>query len=596
MTSAVEFSGLSIADDAGRLVVADLDLSIPSGHFHALVGESGSGKTTVALSALGFIARGLRRTAGEVRIGNDDAFDQAASHRGRVVTYVPQEATTALNSRQRVGQTLERMRAKHPTSAAEVGDLLTMVGLPSDAGFIRRFPHQLSGGQQQRLAIAAALAPEPDVVVFDEPTTGLDAVVQRELLDEIQRLWQRRHFSAIFITHDLQVAEWIADDVSVMLNGRIVESGTVSRVFSSARHHYTTALLQASPKLEPGHRLVGPNDLRPPATEPGGCGFYDRCQAATGDCIGLRPLPMSRAADDHWALCAHPTVQTTSASTPAEPKSEVEASQPSSKEPLLVVSGLKAHYGRGRKRVDVLVDVDLTIDRGEALAVVGESGSGKSTLARCLAGLHHDREGSIALDGVSLPSRARQRTPTQLQRIQMVFQNPASSLNPLRRVVDAVALTGIQLLGLTRAAAIDRARELLDDVRVPQELFERLPTQLSGGQRQRVAIAQALLAEPDLLICDEITSALDVSVQAGIVELLQDIGSKRDLSVLFITHDLGVVASLADHTIVLEQGHIVERANTLDLYHAPKHDYTKALLQARSGPLEARDRQLRETT
>lgn len=520
---AIRVDGLTITDLGGTNVVDGVSIEVGAQEIHAIVGESGSGKTTVALAMLGHVAPGLRHTSGTAHIGDADMLgaDETGRQtlRGARITYAPQEATSALNPRQRVGPTLERMRMKHrERDPAPIAELLELVDLPTTAEFRRRFPHQLSGGQEQRLSIAAALAPQPHIVVFDEPSTGLDAIVQAQLLDTIIRLQDQIGFAAVFITHDLHAAERISRRVTVMRAGRVVETGESAEVFGNPRHLYTRALLDASPAV----------DRAPPAAN----------------------------------------------------SVAVERSLVGTTGTVLDVRTLDASFGRANKAAPVLRGISLRVGRGERMAIVGESGSGKSTLARCIAGLHREWTGSVEIAGEAMEPDVRRRTSAQLQRVQMVFQNPASSLNPARRVLDAVAMTGRMLRGLPKSQARAEAEELLDAVDLSSKFHRRRPNSLSGGQRQRVAIAQALMAHPDLLICDEVTSALDVSVQAEVIDLLQRLSDERGMALLFITHDLSIVPSIAHHTVVLRHGVIVEGGTTAEVFTRRSHPYTRALLAA----------------
>jgi peptide/nickel transport system ATP-binding protein len=580
--SLVNVDGLSVETVAGAPIVEDVSFSLAAGEALGVVGETGSGKTTTVMAMLGYSQPGATITRGDVRVG-DVRMTTAKGReqrklRGRVVSYVPQNPAGSLNPSMRVKDAIQEMLRAHQTNgtAPPVRDALERVGLPGSAEFQRRFPHQLSGGQQQRVCISVALVCEPPVVVLDEPATGLDVVTQARLLDELVRLRQEAGVSMIYVTHDLAVVAGFADRIAVMYAGRIIETGPTAEILQQPKHPYTRGLLNSIPdharprRLEPiGGVAVGVGD------RPRGCAFAPRCPLRIDECDAAVPA-LRFVGELHATRCIRPDhVEPPKSLPPA-----LERAQSRQATPLLSVSNLRAEH-RGRGEVVVAAsDISFNINRGECVALVGESGSGKTTIARTLAGLHRLSAGQVILGGEELAADARRRSRVQRQRIQIVFQDPSDALNPRHAARSAVARPAQILRGLSRAEADAEAERLLDLVRLPKGIGERYPAELSGGERQRVGIARALAAQPEVMICDEITSALDVSVQAAVLNLIADLRESLGLSLLFITHDLGVVSTIADRVLVLEQGRIVESADTLDVLMNPQHPYTKSLLAA----------------
>jgi peptide/nickel transport system ATP-binding protein len=570
-------------EDTGRAIVELVSIEVRRGEIVALVGESGSGKTTAALAALGYARPGVRIGGGEILVADKPILRLPPSRqrrlRGRLISYVPQDPGSSLNPGMRVGDQVATVLREHfPSrgSEAEVEAVLKRVGLPSDRAFRRRYPHQLSGGQQQRVAIAVALACDPAVVVFDEPTTALDVITQAGILSEIDRLRRENEIAMIYVSHDLAVVATLADRIAVMYAGRIVEEAATAELLARPRHPYTRALLSSIPDHASSRRLRGIEGTAPaPGERSPGCAFAPRCSLRVAHCTESVPQ-LEAAGHDHlvrcfeWERTPPIVVEPSSERVPGAAKSE----------PLLRVEALSAvHEVRGGSVVAVQ-DVSFAIRAGEAVALVGESGSGKTTIARCVVGLHAPFGGRILLDGRPLPPLATQRPREALRRVQMVFQNPYESLNPRWRIGDGVARSAQVLCGLRRAAAEREAAELLARVRLPAAMFARYPSELSGGERQRVAIARALGARPELLVCDEITSALDVSVQAAVVELLEELRSEMSLSLLFISHDLALVASVTDRVLVLEHGILREEGEVRRLLAAPTDPYTQQLVAA----------------
>jgi peptide/nickel transport system ATP-binding protein len=579
-TTAVAIDGLRIDLVAsGADIVEAIVLKVHPGEVLGLVGESGCGKTTVGMALLGYTRPGGRVTGGEILIDGSPLSAMSTGDlrrlRGGTVSYIPQDPGTALNPALRIGRQLSEMLEVHTPDAPEeerqarVRQTLEEVALPSDDAFLRRYPHQLSGGQQQRIAIAMAFACRPHVIVCDEPTTGLDVTTQARVLETIRDLCRSHHVAAVYVSHDLAVVAELADQVAVMYSGRIVERGPREVIFARARHPYTRRLLRAVPDLEGRRAVLGIGGRAPlPGDRPQGCFFAPRCDLAIDVCHQVFPeatefeaghiVHCYRAADAPSEL---PT--TGSLAPPAEAGDEV-----------LAIENVNARYGAK----PVLFDIDVAVRRNECVALVGESGSGKTTLARCIAGLHSQYTGEIKLGGDRLAESARKRTKLARKQIQYVFQNPYASLNPRRTVGQTIARQLQLFFPGNRRETGRKVADLLERVALSSAAARRYPDQLSGGERQRVAIARALAAEPSLMVCDEITSALDVSVQAAIVELLRDLRIETGLSMLFITHNLALIRTIADRVVVMTDGRIVESGTTLNVFTSPQAEYTGKLL------------------
>lgn len=576
----LEARDLRVEIEDGTPIVHDVSLSLRSGEILGVVGESGSGKTTTALAMLGYTMEGVKLTGGEVTVAGERfdgrREDEMRRLRGRLVSFVPQDPGIALNPSLRIGAAMRDVVQTHwqrgPIEEA-VRTALHRAELPDTPEFVARFPHQLSGGQQQRVCIAMALSCEPPVVVLDEPTTGLDVVTQARILEEIERLRDDLGVSMIYVTHDLAVVAQVADRVAVMYSGRIVEQGPVADVLERPRHPYTRGLLLSIPDHHSPRQLEAmPGVAAGVGADLPGCAFAPRCPLRIDRCEERVP-DLEIAGAGHVARCIRWADTPALAFQPAATAPERTAA-----EPLLQVAGLNAEYRSRRETVRVVDDVSFTVERGSCLALVGESGSGKTTIARVVAGLHPPVAGSIRLGEQTLAGAARKRTVDQRRRIQLIFQNPADALNPRHTVRSTIARPARQLRGISQQQAEAEVDELLDQVRLPRRLAGRYPGELSGGERQRVGIARALAARPDLLVCDEITSALDVSVQAAVLELLADLRADLGLSLLFITHNLGVVSIVAESMIVLEKGVICEHGDVRTVLSEPEHPYTQRLL------------------
>jgi peptide/nickel transport system ATP-binding protein len=575
--------GLGVGIERGPEIVEDIAFALQPGEVLGLVGESGSGKTTVAQALLGFTRPGVTIRSGSVRIAGNEIIGTEErvlrGLRGRLISYVAQDPATALNPSIRLEDQVREMLDVHDRygdSRSQIAEILERVHLPSDRDFMRRFPHQLSGGQQQRLAIAVALACGPPVVVLDEPTTGLDVVTQARILDEIGRLQRESGVALVYVSHDLAVIAEIASRVAVMYAGRVVEDGPAATVIAAPRHPYAVGLISSVPDHLVPRRLGGiPGVAVGVGDRPPGCAFAPRCTQRIPACDEAMPA-LARIAEGHLVRCIR---WQTTPPLRINPRADLTHSlegQP----PVLSVEALRAEH-RARHGVVVAADgVTLSVAAGECVALVGESGSGKTTIARCVVGLHAPSRGRILLDGAQLRPLARQRSREERRSIQIVFQNPYDSLNPRRSVEDAVTWPLRSLRGQQASEANAEVKTLLERVRLPARIATRFPAELSGGERQRVAIARALAAGPSLLVCDEVTSALDVSVQAAVLDLLAELRRDLELSMLFITHDLGVVSSVADRVLVLEVGVLCEEGSVNEVLSAPKNDYTRRLIAA----------------
>ena len=562
----------------GPPVVTGVSFAVRPGELLGLVGESGSGKTTVALALLGYTRRGLSVSGGEICLDGVDLLrltpGELRQVRGAKVSYVPQDPAAALNPALRIGYQLRETLRVHAGIAddpeARILEVMREASLDATADMLRRYPHQLSGGQQQRVGLAMAFACRPSLIVLDEPTTGLDVSTQRHVLDTVRSLCRGYGVAAVYVSHDLAVVSELVAEVAVMYAGRIVEAGATTMLFPKPLHPYTRGLLASVPTPESAKRLTGiPGQQPPPGHRGPGCAFAPRCDLALDQC---------RVREPEQVVLAGRTVRCLRVAQVAAGRTERAPLAPAAAAPqgavALSLRGVSASYGS----VPVLSGIDLDVPSRACVAIVGESGSGKTTLARCVIGLHQNWTGEITLQGVRLAQGARDRPKEVLKRIQCIFQNPYTSLNPRKTVGQIVAEPLHRFLGLSRSEQTERVVGVLDDVSLGGGFLSRYPDQLSGGERQRVAIARALVVEPDLLVCDEVTSALDVSVQAVIVELLRTVQAQRDLAMIFITHNLALVRSVAQSAVVLRQGEVVEAGPAERVLAHPSSRYTARLM------------------
>ncbi len=581
-----------------RLVLRGLDIAIPPGGTFGLVGESGCGKSTAAMAAMRYLPRNGRVDAGRILVGGRDlyALPGAALRdlRRRSVSMVYQDPGRALNPTIRVGAQLAEVYALDGAAPEEArGRALAMLGrvrIADPGSVMERYPHQLSGGMQQRVVIAMALAVKRELIVLDEPTTGLDATVEAEVLDLVEVLRRENGTAVLFIGHNLEVIARMCARVGVLYAGRLVEEGPTRDVFDDPRHPYTVGLLRCLPRRGldrrrerldtiPGFLPSGPL-LSPGA--PDACVFAPRCGLARETCRTeappLIPLGSGRASRCHFHAEAPDLPRRGSPEVPPPGTAGASLDRPPAPGPLLSVRGLDMTFRQGRHAVAALRDIAFDIAPGETLGLVGESGSGKSTLARILLGLTVPDAGSaLTLDGAPLPPLGRRR---DLASVQMVFQNPDSALNRAHAIGRIIGRALFKLAGLRGAAKRDRTLALTRGVQLADPYLAAKPRQLSGGLKQRVAIARAFAGRPKLVVCDEPTSALDVSVQAAILNLLADLQESQGVSYLFISHDLAVVRYVSDRIAVLYLGRLMEVGPAARVFAGPHHPYTEALLSA----------------
>jgi peptide/nickel transport system ATP-binding protein len=581
---AVVVTDLRIAlADNDTAVVQDVSFGIAPGEVLGLVGESGSGKTTVGLALLGHARRGLRIAGGSVRVGEVEVLElgdeQRRRLRGSVISYVPQDPASSLNPALRVGIQLSEVLDAHLERGGErdhserLAEMMREVALPDDPKYLRRYPHELSGGQQQRIGLAMAFANRPRLIVLDEPTTGLDVTTQAHVLSTVRELSSAHQVAALYVSHDLAVVAALARRVAVMYSGRIVELGTSEQLFKAAGHPYTRRLIGAIPRLTGGRSLLGIPGHAPSTTRrPPGCAFAPRCAMRVGECdLAMPDLTVVGQAHEVRCIRAADVLAQPVTRTGDLVDLDLSSSGPT---PVLAMVGMTCSYGR----TPVVHNVELALAPRECLALVGESGSGKTTTARSVAGLHRNWTGQILLRGVPLEPSARDRTRDARREIQYIFQNPYGSLNP-RHTIGDIVRQPIELFGTASGRDVDvKVGDMLERVSLTAAYARRYPDQLSGGERQRVAIARALVCEPTVLVCDEVTSALDVSVQAAIVELLGGLQRDLGLSMLFVTHNLPLVRSIAQRVAVMSEGRIVELGPVEDVLNAPRDDYTRRLL------------------
>jgi peptide/nickel transport system ATP-binding protein len=599
--------GLQIEFTTSRGIVRAVDgvsWSVQPGETLALVGESGCGKSVSALAVMRLLPKPAGRIAGgKIMFQGQDLLTLTESEmrerRGRDIAMIFQEPMTSLNPVLTIGMQLAEPLKIHLGMSDEQArtrsiELLGLVGIADAERRLSQYPHHFSGGMRQRVMIAIALTCNPRLIIADEPTTALDVTIQAQILELMKDLSRRLGITLVLITHNLGVVARYADRVAVMYAGRMAEEGPAARVFGAPRHPYTVGLLRSVPRLDRARggmleTIEGapPNMLSPPE----GCRFAPRCRWRREVCAtdpALREVAPDQSSACHFAEEMPPA---------AQPLNDTALAGPNAEQTLLEVKGLAKHFPvrlrgifGGTAMVRAAQDVSFTIARGETLGLVGESGCGKTTVGRVVLQLENATAGQILFDGEDLATVSSSRMKALRTRIQVIFQDPYSSLNPRMTVGGTISEPLRKRLGFTADASQKRVAELLDQVGLLREMAERYPHQLSGGQRQRVGIARALAMEPDFIVCDEPVSALDVSIQGQIVNLLAELQARLGIAYLFIAHDLAVVRHLSHRIVVMYLGRVMESADRDELYATPLHPYTQALLDAAPIPDPAVER------
>jgi peptide/nickel transport system ATP-binding protein len=594
--------------DAKVTAVQGVSYEVYPGETLGVVGESGSGKSVTVMAALGLLGDTVPSTiSGRALLGGEDLLTMTSRRRrevlGHDIAMVFQDPISALNPVQRIGDQIAEVVRIHDRSVSKQAaqqravELLEMVGVPHPAVRARQYPHEFSGGMCQRAVIALAIANRPKVLIADEPTTAVDVSVQAQLLEVLRTAAQETGAATVLISHDMGVIAEMADRVCVMYGGRVMESGPVERVFDRPSHPYTAGLLACIPRLGDPIARLSPIPGQPPTPrELGkGCAFAPRCLHRQGreECVTTQPqlvLLEGGQRDAVQAAChfVDEPVRIPAPVLAVAPRTEPEPETPA--EPLLQVRDLVKEYpirsgllGRKTGGVRAVQGVSFEIRPGETLGLVGESGCGKSTTSRMLMRLDEPTSGSILFDGDEVTTASSGRLRDLRRRMAMVFQDPKASLNPQLSVGGNVA-EPLRVAGWSHSSRRDRVLEVFDQVGLARHHLNRKPTELSGGQRQRVAIARALALSPKLLIMDEPVSALDVSVQAQVLNLLADLKAELNLAYLFVSHDLSVVRHVSDRVAVMYLGRIVEVADRDDIFERPRHPYTRALLRSVPSP------------
>lgn len=509
----LEIKGLNIvSDQSGDPILKDISLELKRGEVLGLIGESGAGKSTIGLASMGYAREGCTLAAGSIKLNGQELFNARPQLlrkiRGVKIAYVAQSAAASFNPAFTLDEQICEVALVHglmtrEQALAKARKLYASLCLPDPNTIGKRYPHQVSGGQLQRAMTAMAMICEPDLIVFDEPTTALDVTTQVGVLDSIKSAIREYHSAALYVTHDLAVVAQVADRIMVLRHGALVEQGTTGVILNNPQEDYTRALVSVDR------------------------GIHHSAHHDSGEIV-------------------------------------------------LEGKHIDAFYGEKQ----VLFDVSFQLHRGDTLAIVGESGSGKSTLARVLVGLLPPKQGSTELKGEILHNRLAQRTPENLKRLQLIHQMPDVALNPRSTIEETIGRPLTRFLGIKGAARKARVAELLKLVELPESFASRYPTQLSGGQKQRLCIARALAAEPEVVICDEVTSALDPLVADGILDLLMDIQEKTGTSYVFVTHDISVVRAISDTVMVMHNGQVVESGSKQQIFTPPHADYTQLLLSS----------------
>lgn len=577
-----------------KQAVRDVSFEIAPGESLGLVGESGCGKTTVAMAIMHYLARNGRVSSGSIKLAGREIRDLSGSELRKMrieqVSMVYQDPGKALNPSIRIGRQVadvfELMGVPKSKWDERVIDALKKVQIADPTRVVRRYPHQLSGGMLQRVVIAMAIASEPQLLILDEPTTGLDATVEAEVLDLVENLREEIGTSLLFISHSLAVIRKMCDRVGVLYAGRLIAEGPAEAVFTDPRHPYTVGLLRSLPTGEAtrdqGRLDTIPGTLPPLGADITGCIYADRCPIAEDICRDEEPeaqvLDGGRMSRCHFPERA-PDLPRTVGEAPPE--------RTASDRTLIDIANTSKTFMQDGRPVFALTNIDLNIKVGETVALVGESGSGKSTLAKVLLGIHLPDDGAvITLGEEELTGGIGTRDPDAIRAVQMVFQNPDSALNRRHSVRRIIGRAVQRLRGWGRRQSEEHTRELINEVRMGAQHLTAKPSHLSGGLKQRVAIARAFAGSPSLVVLDEPTSALDVSVQAAIINLLSELQAEENVAYLFISHDLNVVRYLADRVAVMYLGRLMEVGTGPRVFGGPHHPYTEALLSAKPDQAE----------
>lgn len=608
-TPLLEVSDLRVSfpSEEGRIeAVRGVDYTVQDGEVLAIVGESGSGKSVSSLAVMGLLpeqarVQGSIRLRGRELLGLGDK--QLSALRGSKISMVFQDPLSALTPVYRVGDQIAEALLAHGTfskseAAAKAVELLALVGIPDAEKRANAFPHEFSGGMRQRVVIAIAIANDPELIICDEPTTALDVTVQAQILNLLRKARDITGAGVIMITHDMGIAATLADRVAVMYAGRIVETAPVAEIFSIPRMPYTVGLLGSIPRIDgPARRPLIPIVGSPPAMHalPPGCTFAPRCPIAIDECLVAEP-PLADTDPGHRVACIRTSEVGSDALFTAYRHEISEPDRIAETESTVVlrVSGLKKTYPitsgavfrRRTGEVRAIDGIDFEIRTGRTLALVGESGSGKSTTLTQIMDLVRPESGSIEIFGHDIANLNKAQRREIRRKMQIVFQDPASSLDPRLPISDAIA-EPLRIDGRSREEIRKRVPELMKQVGLRPEHADRYPADFSGGQKQRINIARALALEPEILVLDEPVSSLDVSIQAGVLNLLRDLQIERGLSYLFVSHDLSVVRNLAHDIAVMYQGKIVEYGPAEQIFDAPRHEYTRALIDAVPMPVVA---------
>ncbi len=604
----IENLGIAYETRTGDVqAVLNVNFSVREGETMGLVGESGCGKSTIAFGIVNFLGPNGKITEGSVRFQGNELVGRSESElkklRGNRIAMVYQDPMQALNPSLRLGDQLTEVLTYHTDLTEKQAwersvEMLKRVYMPDPGDVMNRYPHQISGGQQQRVVIAMAMLNNPALLIMDEPTTALDVTVEAAVLDLIEDLKNDFKAANIFITHNLGVVARVSDHMCVMYAGEMVERGSVKEIFKQPSHPYTRGLLASVPKLGESKlesRLTPIRGRVPaPADRPKtACVFAPRCDYATDECLKAKPHLME-VSEGHVARCIYAEeIENRSRTTRRrDRRDQPDAHESDRDENILGIEGLKVYYpqesqsivslfGLGEKRyVKAVDDVSLRLQKGRTLGVVGESGCGKSTLVKGLIGLEPVTDGDLQFMGIEVNDTVSDRDTRLIKEMQMVFQNPDSTLNPSYPVGKQIARPIKRFKTVPRSQVKDEVIRLLRAVRLSAAYYDRLPRQLSGGEKQRIGIARALASRPDLIICDEPVSALDVSVQAAVINLLLEIQQTFGSSMIFIAHDLSVVRFFSDDIAVMYLGQVVEVGPADAIYQPPYHPYTEALLSA----------------